>query len=151
MVWRNPLGCLSTFGLVVTAIVLLASAEHLPSAGKIIPWGLAVAGLAVVLVNVRWRSMRVKLIYSLCLACRARRGRWIGYWTLAFLVAGGLAFLVHPATALLLLPMYVLASRLQPVALRPAKVQGDKVWVRGVSAKVRERFPPLEAVDTLTG
>ena len=57
----------------------------------------------MLLVNIRWRSMRVNLIYSLCLACRARRGRWIIYWFLAFLAAGGLAFVMHPVAALLLL------------------------------------------------
>ena len=148
MVWRNPLGCVSTIGLAIAVIVLLATAEHLGLVA-ILPWSLGAAGLAVLLVNIRWRSRRVKLIYSLCLACRARRGRWITYWFLAFLAAGGLAFVTHPIAALLLLPMYVLANRLQPAALKPAKVEAGKIWVRGVNPEVRERFPPLEAVDRL--
>ncbi len=142
--WRNPLGCLSTLGLVVAVIAVLALGKYLPWKDEVIPWVIIAAGLAVVIVNVRWRSMRVNLIYSLCLACRARRGRWIGYWTVAFFAAGALSYFVHPAAALLLLPMYVLADRLQPAALRPAKVTRDKIWVRGVSRQVRERFPPLE-------
>lgn len=77
-------------------------------------------------------------------------GRWIVYWFLAFLAAGGLAFVTHPMAALLLLPMYVIASRLQPAALKPAKVEREKIWVRGVNPEVRDRFPPLKAVDKLT-
>ena len=128
----------------VAAIVLVVLVGYLEWVETIIFWALVAAALGVVLVNVRWRSLRVSLIYSLCLACRARRGRWIIYWFVAFLVATGLAFFVSPAMLLLLLPMYVLAERLQPAALRPAKVTKEQIWLRGVGPRVREQFPPLE-------
>lgn len=118
--------------------------SHLGWKEAIISWALGAAALGVVMVNVRWRSVRVSLIYSLCVACRARRGRWLIYWFVAFLVAMSLSFFLYPALLLLLLPMYVLAQRLQPAALRPAKVTKEKIWLRGVGPGVREQFPPLE-------
>ena len=116
------MGCFSTLGLAVGAIALLVILKNIAWRDAMIPWALGVAALGVVVVNIRWRSMRVNLIYSLCLACRARRGRWFIYWFIPFVVTIALSTFVYPLMFLLLLPMYVLAERLQPAILRPARV-----------------------------
>ena len=111
VVWRNPVGCLTALGVVLGAIVVLAIADHIPYRSAIVPWSLGAAGLAVIVVNVAWRSVRVGFSYSLCLACRARRGRWLIYWLAALLAVAVVSYFLHLTMLLLALPMCVVASR----------------------------------------
>ena len=58
-----------------------------------------------------------------------------------FVLVIAVAFVLAPVLALALLPLYVVADRLQPAALRPAKVVRDRIWLRGVGTSVLGRFP----------
>ena len=145
--WRNPVGCLTTFAAAIAVIILIAASEHIPYRGTTVPLIVVAAVLVVVIVNIVWRSRRVKLVYALCLACRARRGRWLIYWLVAYGALAIAAYLLHVAVLLVLLPMYVIAQRLQPAAITPARVVGDRIWLRGVGLEVRNRFPSMEAPE----
>jgi hypothetical protein len=75
VVCRNLIGCFASVGLFILAVAAAISLEQnfLPYAA--VTWVVALAGLGVVVVNVIWRSRRLELNDSLCLDCRARRGR----------------------------------------------------------------------------
>ena len=145
--WRHPVGCLTTIAAAIAVIIVLAASEQIPYRGTTVPLLVVTAALVVFIVNIVWRSRRVTLIYALCLACRARRGRWTVYWLAAYAALAIAAYLLHIAVLFGLLPMYVIAQRLQPAAITPARVVGDRIWLRGVGLEVRNRFPPMEAPE----
>jgi len=74
VVCRNSVGCFSSLGLFVLAALTAVSAEHIALPDVVVGWVVIIAGIGMVVVNVVWR---VELNYSLCLDCRAKRGRWI--------------------------------------------------------------------------
>ena len=131
----------------VAVVLTLFVGRNFPWSNTLFPWLVGAACLGVLVVNIRWRSMRVNLIYTLCLACRARRGHWIMIWFVAFLVAIALSYFVYPLLILALVPMYAIAERWQPAVIRPAKVTKKQIWLRGVGPQVRDRFPQLEGDD----
>ena len=144
-VYRNPVGCFSTLGLFLLIVVTAVSAEHIALPDAVTGTVVAVAAVFIVIVNALWRSRYIELSFSLCLACRARRGRWIIYWLLAAITVVGLYVFVDKSALILLLPIYLVAARLQPVSLTPTKMVGEQVWLRGVKPAVLDRFPSIDS------
>ena len=144
VVWRHPVGCLGTLGMVIVVIASIYASEHVSGVRPLLGWLVIGAGVVVILINLVWRSRRIKLNYALCLDCRARRGRWIMAWALVLSVVVAGAMLVDGGLLLAALVLLAVAERLQPAAIRPARIVGERVWLRGVREFVLERFAPLD-------
>lgn len=142
LTWRNPRGLLAT-ALVIAATIL--AGVVVPPGGGVYLLGSGLVGL--VAVNVKWRSVRLRLAYTLCSSCRTRRGRW---W-LAWLVVGGLLVGLTAATegfALLLFPAWLIWPSFIPATPQLARVTSEQIWLRKVSPSLLAQFPPLDG-DTV--
>jgi hypothetical protein len=147
VVRRNSVGCFSSLGFFVLAALTAVSAEHIALPDVVVGWVVIIAGIGMVVVNVVWRSRRVELNYSLCLDCRARRGRWILGGAIGRCTIFALFFFANSGFLLLMFSWWVIAERFQPAAVMASKMVDQRVWLCGAREAVLEKFPPLEVVE----
>ena len=150
MLWRHPLGCGGTVAAAAGFFVLPMTAQSLgfKLQGNTVLYVWAALLAVVIVVNTVWRSASFAMKLGVCDRCLRARNVWslTAVAVEASLIVAGFGLLAmdvdYAWLPWLLIPVvYLIAKVLEPWRIRPMRVRGEWVWLRGPSTQVLERYP----------